>query len=100
MPVYCLCEAKNDKPDGQHFMAPNRYCSSESDRGGKVDSLDVPPLALYVPMICIKTGANQVLLDSGKNPNDWTQERPRDWRNHYPNVDLFECPNCGARVAK
>lgn len=101
MSFYCLCEAKNDKPDGQAFMAPNRYCSVESTRGGKLDVADFPPLALYMPMTAIKTGAQQVLLDTGKTPNDWTSgERPANWRNHYPNVDVFECQNCGARMAR
>jgi hypothetical protein len=101
MPIYCLCEAKNDKPDSQAFMAPNRYCSIESNLGGKVEDVDFPPLALYVQMKCIKTGANQVLLDGGKRQNDWSSaERPLDWRNHYPNVDVFECPNCGARIVR
>ena len=100
MSFYCLCEEKNDKPDSQAFLAPNRYCSVESSRGGKVDS-DFPPLALYTPMVCIKVGANQVLLDGGKRPNEWSGGgRPADWRNHYPNVDVFECPNCGARIVR
>ena len=100
MAIYCMCEAKNDRPDSQVFMAPNRYCSNQSDRGGKNDGSELPPLALYVPMKCIKTGAQQVLLDGGKRPNNWEEKRPADWRNHYPNVDVFECPNCGARVVK
>lgn len=101
MPLYCMCEVKNGKPDGQAFMAPNRYCALESTRGGKTTVLDFPPIALYVPMRCIKTGAQQVLLDDGKRPNDWqSPERPADWRNHYPNVDVFECPICGARTVR
>jgi hypothetical protein len=99
--IYCMCEEKNSKPDSQAFMAPNRYCSLESTLGHDTDSKDFPPLALYVPMKCIKTGANQVLFDGGKRPNDWSDaSRPSDWRRHYPNVDVFECPNCGARVAR
>jgi hypothetical protein len=101
MSIYCLCEAKNSKPDSQAFMAPNRYCAIESNIGGKTHVDDFPPLALYTPMTCIKTGAQQVLFDHGKRPNDWSEPaRPADWRNHYPNVDVFECPNCGARIAR
>jgi len=109
MPLYCLCHAINSQPDSQAFMAPNRYCAIESSVGGLTedspvggaDDSWVPPLALYVPMKVIKTGAQQVLLDGGKQPNDWSSaDRPRAWRNHYPNVDLYECPHCGARVCR
>lgn len=105
MTIYCLCEQQNDKPDSQAFMAPNRYCAMESSIGGGTDLTlradDFPPLALYTAMRCIKTGANQVLLEGGKRPNDWSNpERPADWRRHYPNVDVYECPNCHARVAR
>ena len=107
MSLYCLCEQQNDKPDSQAFMAPNRYCAIESSVGGgggehlTAQVTDFPPLALYVPMRCIKTGANQVLLEGGKRPNNWEEAaRPPDWRRHYPNVDVYECPNCHARVAK
>jgi len=101
MPIYCLCHERSDKPDSQAYMAPNRYCSIHSDRGGVTDDSTVPPLSLYTPMKVIKTGAQQVVLDGGRRPNDWSSsERPSDWRNHYPNVDLFECPVCGARVCR
>lgn len=96
-----MCEAGNSQPDGQAFMATNRYCAVESTRGGSNEVPDFPPLALYTPMVCIKTGAQQVLLDTGRTPNNWTSAaRPSDWRNHYPNVDVFECPNCKARIVR
>ena len=53
-------QERNRQPDGQHFGAPNRYCSSKSSLGGKADS-EFPPLALRKPMVCIKTGATQVM---------------------------------------
>ena len=101
MGFYCMCEESNDKPDSQAFGAPNRYCSAKSSIGGWSDS-DFPPLALRTPMVCIKTGANQViLLDWQNGPNVWNNlERPDRWRNHYPNVDVFECPNCRSRIAR
>ena len=101
MSLYCMCEAQNDKPDSQAFGAPNRYCSSESSLGGKVDSA-FPPLALRTAMVCIKTGALQViLLDDQNGPNMLADAaRPGRWRNHYPNVDVFECPNCRARIVR
>jgi hypothetical protein len=100
MPIYCMCEQKNDKPDLQAFMAPNRYCSVES-KFGQVSDSTFPPVALYREMKVIKNGVNQVLLEGGKRPNDWTDAaRPDDWRKHYPNVDVYECTNCGARVVR
>lgn len=93
MAFYCLCEARNDKPDSQAFMAPNRYCAAtETD--------DFPPLALRRAMKCIKTGARQVIMDDDK-ANDWASgARPSRYREHYPNVDVFECSNCGARIVR
>ena len=94
MAFYCLCEASNDKPDSQAFMAPNRYCAvSEKDE-------DFPPLALHTKMQCIKTGAQQVILDVHQS-NDWSGgSRPTRYRKHYPNVDVFECPNYHARIVR
>jgi len=93
MSFYCMCEAKNSKPDSQSFGAPNRYCAA-----GPKD--DFPPLALRRPMVCIKTGARQVILDPEvDHPNTWeTAARPSMYREHYPNCDVFECPNCHSRV--
>lgn len=104
MPIYCMCEARNGKPDSQAFMAPNRYCATGSSFEGQEQVVeDFPPLALNTKMLCIKTGAAQVILDgnNGKRPNDWSDPaRPADWHRHYPNVDVFECLNCGARIAR
>ncbi len=100
MSLYCLCEQKNDKPDHQAFGAPNRYCAIENHLGQRTEVADMPPLALPAAMVCLKTGAAQVVLDSAER-NMWTNAgRPNRWRRHYPNVDVFECPTCGARVAK
>jgi hypothetical protein len=88
-----MCEEKNDKPDSQAFMAPNRYCAAK-------DGVDFPPLALHTKMKCIKMGAEQVITDMFE-PNDWSGgSRPSRYRRHYPNVDVFECPNCRARIVR
>jgi hypothetical protein len=93
MAMYCMCEASNDKPDSQAFMAPNRYCAAETGD-------DFPPLHLHTPMRCIKIGAQQVILDVHQ-PNDWSGgSRPTRYHKHHPNVDVFECPNCHARIVR
>jgi hypothetical protein len=90
-----MCEEENNKPDSQVYGAPNRYCALTGD-------MEFPPLALRVQMKCIKTGVEQVILEPDQNKaNMWdSPARPDRYRPHYPNVDVFECPNCGARVAK
>ena len=93
MSFYCMCEAGNDKPDHQAFMAPNRYCASTKDD-------DFPPLALHRKMTCIKTGARQVIILPEHRSNDWTGPRPEDYRPHYPHVDVFECPHCHSRIVR
>ena len=98
MSFYCLCESKNQQPDHQAFMAPNRYCAISSKQLKEKD--DFPPLHLHTKMQCIKTGARQVILDVHQ-PNDWSGgARPGRYREHYPNVDVFECPNCHARIVR
>ena len=99
MALYCMCNARNDQPDGQHMSAPNRYCASVSQTGDQPKS-DFAPLALRQSMQCIKTGARQVTLQPSQGrDNDWSMgSRPDLYWIHYPNVDVFECKNCGARV--
>ena len=100
MGFYCLCQASNNKPDSQHFGAPNRYCAFGQDE--EIDALGFPPLALRRKMECIKTGAAQVILDTDQDrPNTWGDAaRPDRYRRHYPNVDVFECPVCHARITR
>ena len=94
MSFYCLCEQRNDKPDNQAFMAPNRYCQS-------IEGEDYPSFALQRPMECIKMGATQVVLDPPENkPNDWSEIIRPQGRRHFPNIDIFECPNCHARIVR
>ena len=91
--LYCLCEAENAKPESQAFGARNRYARLDSWCG------PFPPVALYQPMKMIAVGVPQVLLNDPQ-PNDWSSvDRPVGHR-HYPNVDIWECPNCRARIAR
>ena len=95
MSIYCLCEESNDKPDSQVYGAPNRYCAAQP--GDKF-----PPLALRRPMQCIETRVRQVIIhDSQNKPNDWSGEkRPDHYHQHYPYVDVFECPHCHTRIVR
>ena len=98
MSLYCMCQSHEaGVPDWQHFGAPNRYAAVQPH-----DKDTFPPLALKTKMVCIKTGARQVILLDHKN-NYWNPDaggRPEYIREHYPNVDVFECPNCRARIVK
>lgn len=97
MTFYCLCEAKNAKPDSQHFLAPNRYCAVTDD------DQSFPPVALRRAMVVVAVGVHQVVLDEKDDkPNDWSGGKRPVGRRHYPNVDVLvlECPNCHARVVR
>ena len=58
--------------------------------------------ALKKSMECIKIGATQVLVDQGVPPNDWEKAiTPRDiLKQHYPNVDIFQCKHCGTIIVR
>ncbi len=74
MPIFCMCSAT------VLAKAPN---------GDIPDS----PLQAILPeyaMRCIQTGMMQFIQD----PEVSVRFR------HYPDVDVFACPKCGARVAK
>ncbi len=98
MSFYCLCESPSG-PDSQVFGAPNRYCAVENSLGETAES-DFPPVALRKRMKCISVGANQVILAPvDDKPNDGDGRSAR-WRKHYPNVDVFECEHCHARIVR
>ena len=54
MKMYCMCREKNEKLDGQKFLAPNRFAPYDTET-------DFRGIALNRPMELIKTGAKQVL---------------------------------------
>ena len=70
MSFYCLCREENIIE-----TEDNQYVRDA-------------PIKVYLgekSMECIKTGAQQFLKDGSQ---------------HYPNVDVFRCNNCGARIAR
>lgn len=113
--LYCMCEITGDPPrvavdsqgfgplDNQVFMAPNRYGVFTED-----DKIDFRPVLLGRSMEPVKIGVEQRASNTGKVPsNPWPRtkeemEKDRkalsDVRRHYPNVDLYRCPNCGAMI--
>ena len=106
MKLYCLCEAQAgtvaaSKPDHQVYLAPNRYLAVTAvPLETEVSTDDFPPLALKRPMEMIKMGARQGILVDHK-PNDWSGSgRPTQAREHFPRVDVYECPHCKARVVR
>jgi hypothetical protein len=93
-----MCEAQPGviAVDGQVMNAPNRYAAIRPD-----DIDDFPPVMLQTPMLCIRTGARQVLPSGRVPPNDHTKpDRPAYATTHYPNVDIFECPRRKARMVR
>lgn len=94
MKLYCMCRVRNDKLDGQEFLAPNRFAPYDK-------KTDFRTIALQEPMSYVKSGAKQVLLHV-RQPNDWTNPiTDKDIRKeHFPNVDIFECKVCGATIVR
>ena len=94
MRLYCMCNEKNSKPESQAFGAPNLYGPYDEETEFRV-------VVLKTPMMVVKTGVKQVLLRKNKI-NDWTENAYVSTedidRKHCPNVDFYECKNCGARV--
>ena len=104
---YCMCKLTGSvpkqaidsqgfgPPDGQVFLAPNRFRRSEE--------LGV---VLQKPMTCVKNGVAQYVLDEPA-PNSWPktpEDSEEDYkrllsaRRHHPNVDLYRCPRCGNMI--
>ena|SRR3990167_839276 len=96
MKLYCMCHEKNDKPESQAFGAANLYGPYDNETDFRV-------VALRIPMTVVKNGVKQVLL-SNQKINDWTEKAyvvSKDIAGgHYPDVDFYECPNCGTRICR
>jgi len=91
-----MCRVKNTKIDGQEFLAPNRFAPVDTET-------DFRTFVLQKPMELTKVGAKQMLLfPSVKKPNDWKESvMPKDiLKQHYPNVDVFQCRHCGAMIVR
>lgn len=118
MKYYCMCKITGKTPaqaidsqgfgplDGQCFQAPNRY-------GSVPEGEEHRAVLLGQPMECIVMGAIQAVCldDEGavvRPPrNNWSRtkeesaedlDRLIQTKRHYPNVDIYRCPNCGAEI--
>jgi len=101
MKLYCMCRTRKGMIDGQEFLAPNRFAP------GRIEQLDIDDdfrtFVLQKPMKLTKVGAKQMLLfPNVKKPNDWKEPiMPKDiLKQHYPNVDVFQCRHCGAMIVR
>jgi hypothetical protein len=66
------------------------YClCGKKNRVRNVKQKDIKKVLLQERMKQIKTGAKQVFKDGGK-----------EYEHNTRNVDVFECPYCGALIAK
>lgn len=107
MMLYCLCEAQPGtkgagKPDAQVYGAANRYCSTKDPAGKELDAEKFPPVALQRPMRVIAVGVTQVVFHGqhGHLLNLWEGGLRPSGHEHYPRVDVLECPTCKARVVR
>lgn len=112
MRIYCLCQITGDIPkqardpqgfgpiDNQVFGAPNRL--------GPVESPDEKyrPVILKKPMRIVQKGVPQRKTIRGVH-NRWVKNREeahkfrktfKEAKRCYPDVFIFECPVCHARV--
>jgi hypothetical protein len=83
MALYCLCDSELTKYESATLS------SSEVKHPTRV-TMSV----LQRPMPCIKTGVEQYLTEIDRATLQQSKRR------HFPNVDIFECPECGTRIAK
>ena len=114
MKLYCMCQITGDVPpqardtqgfgplDNQVFLAPNRFCKLDKE----TKDLEYRPVILRRSMVCLKNGIHQYVTDN-PIPNIWIRtpeehkedtKKLQDSRRHYPDIDLYICPVCGAMI--
>jgi len=128
MKMYCMCEISKNHPnragdsagfgppDNQYFMAPNRFGVIPNEHGEvKAYAKDahgdiVRPVLLQKPMVLVQMGVPQEVTKDRVPPNAWNhlagreelreaeQRLFQEARQHFPNVDVYRCPNCGAII--
>jgi hypothetical protein len=105
--LYCLCEAQPGTkgagaPDAQVYGAANRYCSVKDPTGRDLPAEKFPPVALQRPMRVIAVGVTQVVFHGQPGPllNQWEGGMRPSGHEHYPRVDVLECPTCKARIVR
>jgi hypothetical protein len=87
MALYCLCDAEMTKYERGGTQLVSRTTV-------RVVPEKVTMSVLQRPMSCIKTGAEQYLTEIDRT----TLQQHK--RRHFPNLDIYECPKCGTRVAR
>lgn len=84
MSLYCFCQ------EGDETKRSNLFKFRVEDISGTVGE-NIAGVILPTQMECVKTGVQQHL---------WVDFESQITQAHYPNVDVFECPLCGRKVAK
>lgn len=118
MKYYCMCKITGRVPsqalDSQGFGPLDNQCYSALNRYGPVfEGQKHRSVFLGQPMKMIVMGAQQRIAFNAEGKvdrpprNEWvkTKEeaeadlgRLRDSKEHYPAVDVYRCPNCGAEI--
>lgn len=100
MPIYCLCKQTGPiRMEGQHIGAPNRI-------GPSIENEILPTILLKTRMTVVQNGVPQgICFDKdghlqppplyGGTSDDLSEMQIS---RHYPNLDLYTCPYCGATV--
>jgi hypothetical protein len=117
--LYCLCQITGDVPararDSQGFGPLDDQCFGAPNRWGLAQELDGEtqrPVLLQRAMEVVKNGLPQMVRNNSSDkvpPNNWPRTKEeveaglaalQDVRRHYPNVDMYRCPNCGAIIVR
>ena len=115
--LYCMCQITGDVPeiardsqgfgpvDNQCFLAANRFAPLRPEDFAAEGELR-RSVVLRQPMQCIQKGVHQKVTDEAV-PNLWAKTKGEADADilklakalrHYPNVNMYRCPVCGAVI--
>lgn len=88
MKLFCLCQAQGVKNEKEQLsLSPNAAGLALPERS----------------MTASRIGVEQFIVDSDHG-REFLPKTPQGKmfhiRQHYPNVDVFECRECGAKIAR